>query len=170
MKKIVHIIMVVLVLLILAPIYITLIHSFMGMREIELDIGSILGGGDKMAAIPLLPTYPTLELQGAIAVRREFLQDVLEFVFAGCTDGCGADSRCCPRGICYGEIPLPRKKGAVLDLSGCDADALPGSDGFGISGIKKYFCYQYPFGNHPARNFYDIPGLYPDEGIYEYRG
>ncbi len=61
MKKIVHIIMVVLVLLILAPIYITLIHSFMGMREIELDIGSILGGGDKMAAIPLLPTYPTLK-------------------------------------------------------------------------------------------------------------
>ena len=170
MKKIVHIIMVVLVLLILAPIYITLIHSFMGMREIELVSWSILGG---LCFIPFKRNghlSDIKELQGAIAVRREFLQDVLEFVFAGCTDGCGADSRCCPRGICYGEIPLPRKKGAVLDLSGCDADALPGSDGFGISGIKKYFCYQYPFGNHPARNFYDIPGLYPDEGIYEYRG
>ncbi|MDE7212344.1 MAG: carbohydrate ABC transporter permease, partial [Lachnospiraceae bacterium] len=61
MKKLVHFGMAVLVLIILAPIYITLIHSFMGMREIELDIGSILGGGNKMAAIPLLPSYPTLK-------------------------------------------------------------------------------------------------------------
>ncbi len=61
MKKLVHSGMVILVLIILAPIYITIVHSFMGMREIELDIGSILGGGDKMAAIPLLPSYPTLK-------------------------------------------------------------------------------------------------------------
>ena len=61
MKKLVHSGMVILVLIILAPIYITIVHSFMGMREIELDIGSILGGGDKMAAIPLLPSYPTMK-------------------------------------------------------------------------------------------------------------
>ena len=59
-RKLIHFGMAVLVLIILAPIYITFVHSFMGMREIMLDIGGILGGGDKMVSLPLLPTYPTL--------------------------------------------------------------------------------------------------------------
>ena len=59
-RKLIHFGMAILVLIILAPIYITFVHSFMGMREIMLDIGGILGGGDQMVSLPLLPSYPTL--------------------------------------------------------------------------------------------------------------
>ena len=43
MKKLVHLGLLFLALIIFAPICITVIHSFMGMRELELNIGGILG-------------------------------------------------------------------------------------------------------------------------------
>ena len=61
MKKLIQLCMVFLALIIFAPICITIIHSFMGMRELELNIGGIIGSSKKPVAISLLPSYPTLK-------------------------------------------------------------------------------------------------------------
>lgn len=61
MKKLINLCMMFLVLLIFAPIFITIVHSFMGMSELELNIGGILSGSQKPVAISLLPSYPTLK-------------------------------------------------------------------------------------------------------------
>ena len=61
MKKLVHLGLLFLALIIFAPICITVIHSFMGMRELELNIGGILGSSTKPVAISFLPSYPTFK-------------------------------------------------------------------------------------------------------------
>lgn len=71
MKKLVNCGMLFLALIILAPIYITFVHSLMGMREIEQNIGGILGGRDKIVAIPLLPSYPTLKNYSELLLYAE---------------------------------------------------------------------------------------------------
>ena len=61
MKKMVHLGLLFLVLVIFAPVCITVIHSFMGTGELELNIGGILTGSAKPVAISFLPSYPTLK-------------------------------------------------------------------------------------------------------------
>lgn len=61
MKKVVHVWLSLLLILISYPVYITFIHSFMGPSEIALNIGGLLEGYDKMVALPMLPSYPTLK-------------------------------------------------------------------------------------------------------------
>ena len=51
MKKMVHLGLLFLVLVIFAPVCITVIHSFMGTGELELNIGGILTGSAKPVAI-----------------------------------------------------------------------------------------------------------------------
>lgn len=60
-KSLVHCGMLLLVLLVLAPIYITVAHSFMGMRELELNVGGVIMESSRPVAISLLPSYPTLK-------------------------------------------------------------------------------------------------------------
>ena len=50
MKKLIQLCMVFLALIIFAPICITIIHSFMGMRELELNIVGINGSSKKPVA------------------------------------------------------------------------------------------------------------------------
>ena len=46
-----------------------------------------------------------------------------------------------------------------MDLSGCNADAVSGVDGFRISYFKKSICDQYSSCNYPAGNFWDLSSL-----------
>lgn len=60
MKILIRFFLLLIAVIILYPIYTTLLYSFMGVREIELNIGGIISGYQDMASPSLLPSYPTL--------------------------------------------------------------------------------------------------------------
>lgn len=60
-KKLVHFCLLIILFIILYPIYITFVHSFMGVREIEVNMGGIISGYTDILKLSILPSYPTLD-------------------------------------------------------------------------------------------------------------